>query len=138
MLRCGATVFQRVQLLVFKVIGKSGGWSFAACKNRQSGPAKSLMRPTERVTCLRATNNSCLYSFSSLILFVAHSFSFPLQILVPRCSSFLPFLFSVLFSSFPEVIRTRVERSRWIYRSRMPLPAKSLVPVSNLIVTSDQ
>jgi len=67
--RCsGTSTFRRVQLLVFKVAGKSGGWSLTVHKNEWSGLVESLMWPTKRVTRLRATNNNCLYPFSSLVV----------------------------------------------------------------------
>jgi len=138
-LRCGATAFRRVQLLVFKMIGKSGGCSFAARKNGRSGPVESLMRPTERVARLRVTNNSCLYPFSTLLfIFLIHSFSFPLRILVPlylRCSSFLPF--PLPFSSFIRRNNSNSCRKKPGNLSQ-PSPSKSLVPVPKLMVTGSQ
>lgn len=85
-----------------------------ACKNGRSGPVESFMRPTKRVARLRATNNSCLYPFSSLVLFFFSLFI--------RLASFSCFR---LLLSFIEVIRTRAKRNRGIYRSRMRSASKS-------------
>lgn len=71
--RCGTSAFRRVQLLVFKVVGKSGGWSLTVHKNERSGLVESLMRPTKRVARLRATNNSYLYSFPLSSSFLTRS-----------------------------------------------------------------
>lgn len=99
-----------------------------------------VVNATDEACCarLRATNNNCLYPFSSLVILVslARPFSFPSADTRASTSS-LPFLPPAPFSllSFAEVIRTRAERSQGIYRGRMPLPSKSLVPVPNPSVT---
>lgn len=102
--RCGTFAFRRVQLLVFKVAGKSGDWSLTVHKNERSGLVESLMRPTKRVARLRATNNSYLYPFPLSSSFLTRSsFSFPsVGILVRlrlRCLSFLSLPFRFFHSS---------------------------------------
>jgi len=135
--RCsGTSTFRRVQLLVFKVAGKSGGWSLTVHKNEWSGLVESLMWPTKRVTRLRATNNNCLYPFSSLV--VLFSLTRPSSFLFAdtrASSSSLSFLPPAPFPllSFAEVIRTRAERSWGIYRGQMPLPSELLVPVPKFV-----
>lgn len=91
----------------------------AARKNARCGPAESLMRATERVARLRATNNSCLYPFP---------FSHPLL-------SYLsyPYSFSFLHSfplSFPFPADTRTSSSPLSFLSFRTLSA-SFVRRSN-------